>query len=237
MKNFTIGLGLASVALLVATGCGDKTTNPSGGQTIDPADFVSTIDNPYLPLAPGTVFHYEGTGDGNPEINTVRVTHLTKLILGVTCVVVADTVLAGGELAEATADWYAQDRDGNVWYFGEDSKQYQGGVVVGTEGSWEAGVDGARAGIVMEAHPRVGDSYRQEYLKDVAEDQAQVLALSASVTVPFGSYANCLQTKEWSRLEPGVVEDKYYAQSVGVLKAVTVEGGSDHSELVSITTE
>jgi hypothetical protein len=237
MRSFTILLASLSVSLLAATGCGEKTTKPPGGQAIDPADFVTTIDNPYMPLTPGTVFHYEGAGGGIPELNAVHVTRRTKLILGVTCVVVADTVLADGSLTEATADWYAQDRDGNVWYFGEDSKQYENGVLVGTEGSWEAGVDGARAGIVMEAHPRVGDSYRQEYLKDVAEDQAQVLGLSASVTVPFGSYENCLRTKEWSRLEPGVVEEKYYAQSVGVLKAVTVEGGSDHSELVSVTTE
>jgi hypothetical protein len=237
MKFYTVVLVLASAALALATGCGDKSTAPVWEPTIDPAHFVAVIDNPYFPLTPGTVMRYEGSSGGHAEINTVHVTRQTRLIMGVTCVVVADTVLADGELAEATADWYAQDRDGTVWYFGEDSKEYENGVVVSTEGSWEGGVAGAQPGIVMKAHPRVGDSYRQEYLEDEAEDRAQVLSLNESITVPYGPYSGCLKTKEWTRLEPGISENKYYAATVGMLKSVMVEGGSDQIELVSVTTE
>jgi hypothetical protein len=221
-------LGLSGLA-----GCsGSSTTGPS----VDPADFVATIDNPYLPLAPGTVFLYEGPSGGQPEVNKVVVTHETRSILGVACVVVADSVKVNGELVEATLDWYAQDKDGNVWYFGENSKEYENGVVVSTEGSWLAGVDGAEPGYVMLANPDVGHSYRQEYYRGEAEDMAQVLGLDESITVPYGSFQDCLETKEWTPLEPGVSEHKYYAAGVGMLSAQSV-GGSDHSDLVSVSTK
>jgi hypothetical protein len=235
MKRVALLVASASLTWLAGTGCHHASTAPIYSPHIDPANFVAAIDNPLLPFTPGTVLRYEGTSGGEPQVNTVTVTHETRGIIGVTCVVVADSVFTGVQLVEATLDWYAQDRDGNVWYFGEDSKEYQNGVLVSTEGSWLAGVDGAKPGIVMEADPKVGDSYRQEYQKDVAEDQAQVLSLGEQVTVPFGSYAQCPETKEWTRLEPGVVEHKYYARSVGMLKSVMVAGGSDQSELVSVT--
>jgi len=203
---------------------------------IDPANFVTVVDNPYLPLTPGTLYVYEGvSADGN-ERNEVNVTSETRTILGVTCVVVKDTVLLNGELVEATLDWYAQDKDGNVWYFGEDSKEYSGGVVVSTEGSWEAGVDGAQPGIVMKAHPAVGDKYRQEYYKDQAEDMAEVLALNTSANVTYGSFTNCTETKEWTPLERGVVENKYYAPGIGVVLEQMVKGGTDRMQLVQIIT-
>jgi len=231
-----VALGMCvALVMLVLAGCGEKATEPKYEVTINPADFVAVIDNTYLPLTPGTIFIYQGTKDGLPETNKVFVTNETKVILGVTCVVVKDTVLVDGRLAEATLDWYGQDKDGNVWYFGEDSKDYENGVVVSTAGSWEAGVDGALPGLTMLAHPDVGHSYRQEYLKGVAEDKAQVQSLSGSVTVPYGSFTGCLETKEWTALEPGVVEYKYYGTGVGMLKAVMVVGGDDRSELVSVT--
>ena len=169
MRHAWIPLSLMLLASFLPVGCGSrKSTNATEPPVIDPANFVSVISNPYLPLTPGTVFRYEGTTDGRPEVNTVRVTHQTKRLLGVFCVVVADSVWVEEKLEEVTADWYAQDKDGNVWYFGEDSKAYENGQVVSTEGSWEAGVDGAQPGYVMKANPQVGESYRQEYYEDEA---------------------------------------------------------------------
>jgi hypothetical protein len=190
--------------------------------TIDPADFTTKIDNPNFTLTPGTTFVYEGTTENGFEHDEVTVTSDTKTILGVTCVVVKDTVTADGELIEDTLDWYAQDKQGNVWYFGENAKQYAGGLIVGIEGSWEAGVNGAQPGIVMEANPKVGDIYRQEFAPGEAEDMAEVLSLTEPTTVPFGSYPNCLMTKEFSGLEPDVTEHKFYANGVGFIKSIDV---------------
>jgi hypothetical protein len=201
---------------------------------ITPSDFVSVVDNEFFPLTPGTVYTFEGvSADGN-EHNEVNVTNETKVILGVTCVVVRDIVWVNGEVAESTLDWYAQDKHGNVWYFGEDSKEYSGGVVVSTEGSWEAGVDGAKPGIVMKGNPVVGETYRQEYLKGEAEDMAEAVATNVSVTITYGSFTGCLQTKDWTPLEKGVAENKYFAPGIGLLLEQMVEGGTDRMELVSI---
>jgi hypothetical protein len=167
----------------------------------------------------------------------VIVTHETKLIQGIPCVVVNDSVVQDGQLIEKTIDWYAQDKDGNVWYYGEDVKEYENGVLVSTEGSWEAGVNGAQAGIIMEAHPQVGDTYRQENAPNVAEDMAQVLRLTESVTVPYGSYTNVLVTKDWTPLEPDVVDNVYYAPGVGMIQSVAVQGPEEQIKLVSIKTE
>jgi hypothetical protein len=202
--------------------------------TITPADFSATIDNPYLPLEPGTTFIYEGrSGDGASRVE-VTVTSETRVVMGVTCVVVRDQAFVDDVLVEDTFDWYAEDKEGNVWYFGEDTKEYENGTVVSTQGSWEAGVNGAVPGVIMKAHPQVGDSYQQEYLKGEAEDMAEVLALGDSATVPYGSFQNVLRTREWTPLEPGVAEEKLYAPGVGLIKAETVEGGSDVEELVEI---
>jgi len=200
--------------------------------TIDPANFVVAVTNPYFPLVPGTTFHYRA----EEEEIAVTVTHDTKVILGVTCTVVHDVVMVDGEITEDTFDWYAQDVDGNVWYFGEDTKAFEDGHV-STEGSWEAGVDNAKPGIIMKAHPQVGDAYRQEYLAGVAEDRAEVLSLTESVTVPAGSFDNCLKTKDFTDLEPNNVENKFFCPDVGQVLTVTVQGGSDREELLSITHE
>jgi len=203
--------------------------------TVDSSGFVPTIDNPYLPLTPGTTLFYRGETEDGSERGEVYITRDTREVLGVACTVVRDRVWdEDDELVEETYDWYAQDRDGNVWYFGEDSKEYDGGVPVSTAGSWEAGVDGAEAGIIMKASPQIGDSYRQEYLKGEAEDMAEVLGLDGSVSVPYGVFDGCIVAREWTPLEPGVMEHKYYARGVGEVLAVTVEGGSERWELVDM---
>jgi hypothetical protein len=202
--------------------------------TIDAANFVSTVDNPYFPLVPGTVLTYEGSSDGEREIVTIHVTHDTKEILGVTCIVVRDTVEVSGELSEDTFDWYAQDVDGNVWYMGEDTKEYENGEVTSTEGSWQAGVDGALPGVIMPAHPEIGLAYTQEHYAGEAEDKGRIVALGERVTVPFGSFADVVVTEDWTPLEPAVREHKSYAPGIGVVFEELVRGGEGVLRLVDV---
>jgi hypothetical protein len=202
---------------------------------IDPADFVASIDNPYLPLEPGTTLVYEGQSDGEKETDTIVVTDKTKEILGITCTVVKDVVTVDGVIAEKTLDWFAQDRYGNVWYFGEISKEYEDGKFAGLEGSWEAGVDGAQPGIVMLGDPEVGDEYRQEYYAGEAEDFGKVVQLDASVEVPYGSFDNVLITEDWNPLEPKVLENKYYAKGIGVVFEEAVKGANEELKLIEVT--
>ena len=192
----------------------------------------TVVDNPYFPLKPGTTSIYEGTEDDDKIRVEEFVTDDTRLIMGVPCVVVRVTEWINGELVEDTLDWYAQDNDGNVWYFGEDSRDYEDGELVGTEGSWEAGVDGAKAGLIMKAEPRVGDAYRQEYYKGETEDMGEVIDLNGSATVPYGSFDGLVVITEWTPLEPGVIEHDYYALGVGPVLEVVVKGGSERLELV-----
>ena len=147
----------------------------------------------------------------------MSVTHQTKKVMGVECVVVDDRAWEDGKLIEKTYDWFAQDKEGSVWYFGEDTKEYENGKVVSTKGSWEAGVDGAKPGIIMQADPKVGQSYHQEYYKGEAEDMAKVQSLNASVRVPYGSFDRVLVTREWTPLQPVFYEKKYYVRGVGPL--------------------
>ena len=190
----------------------------------DPQNFVRDVDNRFFPLPPGTRFVSEGEEDGEAEINVTLVTHDRKEILGVSAVVVLDRVLVDGEVKEKTFDWYAQDRDGNVWYLGEDTKEFEDGKVVSTAGSWEAGKNGAVAGIIMPAHPQVGQHYFQEFFRGEAEDQARVVARGLDVTVPFGTFHNCIKTVEFTRLEPGVKEAKFYCPGVGFVRAKGILG-------------
>jgi hypothetical protein len=203
--------------------------------SIDPANFVGTIGNPFFPLTPGKTFVYEGETAQGHEHDEFAVTCNTKMILGVTCIEVHDTVHLAGDLTEDTLDWFAQDKDGNVWYFGENSKQLAGGLFLGVEGSWIGGVDGAQPGIVMKAHPAIGDFYRQEYLLGVAEDMAEVVSLTDTAMVPFppGMFSNVLKTKETSPLEPDASENKYYAMGVGNILTVDLVTG-EKSELTQI---
>lgn len=200
---------------------------------IDPAAFVETIDNPYMPFLPGSRWVYEGTSGGEEEHIEVVVTDERREVMGVSTVVVRDTVTIGGELVEDTYDWFAQDAEGNVWYFGEEVEDYENGEVVSTAGSWEAGVGGALPGIVMPAHPTVGDSFRQEYLQGEAEDMFEILATDGSIEVPYSDLTGVVSTEDWSPLEPEVIEVKYYAPGVGLVAEEHTAGGDGQATLVS----
>jgi hypothetical protein len=202
---------------------------------IDPADFTSEITNPYFPLTPGTTFVYEGTSEGKAELTTAKVTSETRPILGVHCLIVHDVVEHTGVVVEDTFDWYAQDKDGNVWYFGEDTRELDArGRVKTTEGSWEAGQDGAKPGIVMTAHPTIGDSYRQEYRKGVAEDRGRIIQAGETRTTPTGSYDNVVVVAERTRLEPKILEHKEYAPGIGLITENVVKGANEASHLARI---
>lgn len=200
---------------------------------IHPDRFGAVIDNPYWPLTPGTTFIYEGLTQGGLERVEVTVTRNTRKIMGVTCVEVRDIVTLKGEVIEDTLDWYAQDLDGNVWYFGENVKDYEDGLIVSLEGSFTAGVDGAQPGIIMLAQPKAGDAYRQEFDLGNAEDLGEVLSLTESVVVPFGSFDDCLQTRDFTPMEPDALEHKFYAPGVGQVLTVNVETG-ERVELIDI---
>ena len=230
---------IAFIAIVVAAaGCGggSSTALPQVAEPskLDPADFTTAIDNPYWPMAPGDRLIYRETGDEGAERRVVvTVTSDTKTIMGIEARVVHDIVSENGSVVEDTFDWYAQDADGNLWYLGEDTKEYENGKLKTTEGSWEAGVDGAEPGIILPAHPEPGLSYREEYYKGHAEDGASVLTLDAHAKVPYGTYDDLLQTRNYSGIEPDVVEEKFYAQGVGPVLEVTISGGTGRAELVS----
>jgi hypothetical protein len=232
----------ASLAVvLLVSGC--ATAAPSErnlaalveGETYAPAIDLANFDNPiindYFPLQPGFAWVYEG-GDERVE---VTVTDRTKVIMGVTTNVITDKVFVDGQLQEDTVDWYAADDFGNVWYFGEQTAEYENGAITSTEGSWEAGVDGALPGIIMLADPRVGDVYRQEFYEGQAEDVAKVFELDQSITVPANSFDRILVTEEWSLLTPDVHERKWYAPGTGVVFEETVKGGTGTLSLIDGT--
>lgn len=224
-----------TIALTAVVGVHPAATKPKASAyapTIDAANFQSTVDNPYFPLVPGTVFHYSEKSGGKTLDNELTVLAEPKVILGVSCVVVHDVLRNKDAIVEDTFDWYAQDKQGNVWYFGEATKEYLPYGRVSDEGSWEAGVGGAQPGLVMAATPAVGGPYRQEYLRGKAEDMAQVVALGESVTVPYGTFTNCVRTKDWSMLEAGS-EFKWYAKGVGFVRSQST--GKELVELVSVT--
>jgi hypothetical protein len=202
---------------------------------IDPANFVATIDNPYLPLAPGSVWEYEGTSEDGTERVVVEVTDETREVMGVTATVVRDRVYVGDELVEDTDDWFAQDADGNVWYFGEEVENFEDGQLEDTDGSWEAGVDGALPGIVMPADPQVGDAFRQEFYEGEAEDMFEILAVDGERSVPAGDFSDALVTEDWNPLEPDVVEQKTYAPGVGLIYEEKTVGGEEFVELIEYT--
>lgn len=226
---------------LLGSGCGEPAAGPAasapsdevidpgdGGQyapAIDAANFVDTVDNPYFPLAAGSRWVYDGTSDGEAEQVVVVVTGERRTILGISATVVRDTVTIAGEVVEDTYDWFAQDRDGNVWYLGEAVQDFENGQVISTAGSWEAGVDGAYPGIVMKADPKVGDAYRQEYYRGEAEDLGEVIEVGADRVV----------TQDWNPLEPDVVERKTYERGVGLVGEEKVRGAEGAMTLTSFT--
>jgi hypothetical protein len=230
-------LGAVPSTEVAAATCPIELPQGSEPVTLDPADFVAQIDNPYWPMAPGSRWTYrESDPRGNAQDVTVTVTTRTRQIIGIDATVVHDKVTEDGELVENTFDWYAQDSCGNVWYMGENTKEYEDGKLVSTEGSWEAGVDGAQPGVIVPAEPAVGMTYRQEFLAGEAEDAAAVLSLDEQAGVPFGHFDNVLLTKEFTPLEPRVLEYKLYAQGVGPVLAVAVSGGTDREALITFGT-
>ena len=234
--------GAVAAALLALVVAGASAAGlPRGAEpaALNPADFTTTIDNPWWPMRPGSRWVYRETApDGTRQRVVVTVTRRTRLIAnGVTARVVRDVVTEDGEPVEVTDDWYAQDRAGNVWYLGEATTEYENGRPVSTEGSFEAGVDGAQAGVIMPARPRPGLAYRQEYYAGEAEDRAVVLSLRERVEVPFGHFGpgRVLMTRDLDALRPRVQELKFYARGVGPVMAIGVSGGSDREELVRYT--
>jgi hypothetical protein len=200
-----------------------------------PSSFVSAVDHPYMPLTPGTTFVYKGKLDRVAAKDVFTVTDQTKTIQGVVTTVVRDQVFTKGRLSEDTLDWFAQDADGNVWYFGEDTRQLdKNGNVISTEGSWQAGESGNRAGIFLPAAPAVGQTFKAEDAPGVAEDCTEIADLHASVESRFVSSSDSLKTREFSLLEPGVVDNKYYVRGIGLVREQTIQGGTDVLELVSV---
>jgi hypothetical protein len=199
---------------------------------IDPANFTHVVSNSYFALVPGTTLTYLEEDGREKRENRFTVTRQTKTVMAVKCLVVHDTVTLDGVLAEETFEYYAQDKQGAVWLFGESSKEFKSFGRVDTSSSWEAGVQGAQPGIVMPARPKVGDRYRQQYHANVAEDIGQIIALNESVTVPSGTYGGCIKTREWSMLESGTSK-KWYAKGVGLVRAESTDG--EVSTLISVT--
>jgi hypothetical protein len=242
MDRKLAGVGVALMLLVggvqggmatAAVACPRQLPQGSEPVTLDPADFVARIDNQYLPFPRGARWVYRETDpQGSRQKVTVTVTTRRKTILGIDATVVHDVVTERGHLVENTFDWYAQDTCGNVWYLGENTKEYENGKVVSTAGSWQAGVDGAQAGVVMPADLQVGLTYRQEYYAGEAEDAAAILSLTEQAQVPFGHFRDVLLTKETTPLEPRLLEYKLYAKGIGVVLAVSVSGGSDREDLI-----
>jgi hypothetical protein len=209
--------------------------------TVNPADYTdgsghpNAIDNPYFPLLPGTTWTYDGSKEGKALHDVMTVTSDTKTIMGVTIRVVRDTAWEDGVLNENTFDYYAQDDAGNVWYFGEDTTEFdENGNPETTEGSWQAGDGPNLPGILMLAQPRAGQTYRQEYGPGVAVDMGTVINLHRHVTEPAGSYRNVVETKEYSCIEKGI-DHKMYAPGVGLISELALANGQEWINLVSVT--
>lgn len=224
--------GVASVGKL------PPETGPGYRVDVTPGNFPTptTIDNPYYPLTPGTRHVYEGTGADGPEQIVKEILRETKTIMGVKTVVMHDYVTRNGKLYEDTYDWFAQDKDGNVWYFGEATKKLDDktGQLTSTAGAWEAGVKGAQPGIVMKAKPAVGQSFFQEYAKGEAEDQADVIKVGETVTTKAGTYSDTFRTKDYTALDTSAVENKLYARGIGFVFVEHVVGPPGKIELVHI---
>jgi hypothetical protein len=250
MRATRFTIGFAVLAGLASAGCGSGSSGsqstaasaaglaPIHGKyapSVDAANFVATVDNKYWPLAPGTTLHYEGTRGNTPQTDDVVITRRTVRILGIACTVVRDIVSEHGRAVERTFDYYAQDKQGNVWYLGEDSFERKHGRFVKADDSWRSGVDGAKPGIIMPADPRPGESYRQEYYPPgEALDQARVLGVRGPVEVPYGKFDHALVTSEFSPLEPQT-EEKYYVAGVGEILERVVKGHHEEFRLVRVT--
>jgi hypothetical protein len=218
---------VAVVALVLAT--------PAGGIPA-PSQFVQRVDNPWFPLTPGSVYVYRGAMDGKSARSVVKVTYRTKTILGVVCVGVENRLYLGGRPAERTTGWYAQDRKGNVWFFGETTAELDGqGSVISTAGSWEAGVNRAVAGVFMRASPKVGQTERPVYLRGEVQDRSRVVSLHGKADTPYVAARDALVTEEWTPLEPDLLELKVYVRGIGLVAAGSADDDETRIELVSFT--
>jgi hypothetical protein len=224
---------LALLGCLFLTGA--AAAAPSSRQALDPRNFVARVTNPWFPLKPGTTWIYQGIKDGKPTRDIVTVTGRTRLISGVRATEVSDRLYENGRLEERTSDWYAQDKQGNVWYLGEATEELDAnGRVTSREGSWLTGVGGAKAGIYITGHPQVGQSHRQEYYKGHANDHFQIVSLATTVHVPYISSNTALLTKEWTPLEPGVLDHKYYIRGIGTVLETSIKGPKEINQLVAL---
>ncbi len=249
-KPLVIGLAIVaaagSLAVYSVAGAGaakgpNGSNLPQGGEPVnlDPADFSTKIDNRYWPMKPGNRWVYRELDGNDKQRVVVKVTNKTKTIAnGIEARVVRDVVtdVGSGDPVEITDDWYAQDSKGNLWYLGEETAEYKNGEVVSTAGSWEAGVDGAQAGVILPANPKVGMTYRQEFLKGEAEDQARILSIDEQAEVPAGHFpSNVLLTKDYTPLHPEILEYKLYAPNVGPVLVLDVSGAAGREELVKFS--
>jgi hypothetical protein len=243
-KKLSAGVGLAALvgttAVLWAPWASSTPDGPSACGTtyapvLDPAHFVSVVDNPYFPLPVGRKLVYTGTKDGQSQIDTIMVTDQTKVILGITATVVRDVARHHGDLLEKTFDYYAQDDKGTVWYLGEDTTAFLPNGKTDTSGSFQAGVGGAQPGIIMEANPQIPDAYRQECFAGEAEDTAWVVATDGSTKVDYGNLHQVLTTLEATRVEPGAYDEKIYGPGIGIVRERALTGTSEFAQLVSVS--
>ncbi|MFI6661423.1 hypothetical protein ACIBL8_38530 [Streptomyces sp. NPDC050523] len=230
-RALALTVAAGCTATVVLTACSTSPGRPQSRSAATmpspaPRSFSATVDNPWFPLPPGRTLVYRGTKDGAQTTEHLTATRDIQKITGVPCRVVEDRLYTGRRLTETTRDYYAQDAAGNVWYFGEDTAELDAhGNILSTEGTWHAGRDGARPGIFLPARPAPGTSGQQEHYPGQAEDRFQVLDLTSRVSVPYKTFTGALHTKEWTPLEPGVVDNKYYVKGIGTVKEITVKGG------------
>jgi hypothetical protein len=237
MRRRTVTAGVALLAVLAVAWAwgGAASARPHAQATRAAGGFSPNVTNPWFPLKPGTTLVYRGTKDEQRAVDYVTVSHQTQRINGVPCRVVLDRLFLSGYLAETTRDYYTQDRGGTVWYYGEDTAELdRHGNLLSTEGTWHTGTDGARPGIFMPAKPRVGASYRQEFYAGHAEDHFQILDLSTPVSVPYRHFKRAMLTKEWTPLEPDVLDHKYYVRGLGEVREVAVKGPREELVLVAV---
>jgi len=227
-------LAVAAIAALWASSAA-ASARTTIAPVFDPNNFVAVVDNPYYPLPVGRTLVYSGIKDGQTQRDTVTVTNQTKVILGVTATVVSDIADHNAAILERTSDWYAQDKQGNVWYLGEDTVHFLAHGKADTSGSWEAGVNGAVPGIIMEANPQIPDAYRQELLAGEAEDTAWIVDRGTTIRVPYGRVANVLTTLEATRLEPGAYDQKVYGPGIGIVLEQSLSGDPEYAKLESVT--
>ena len=225
MKKHVFISTLSTIAVI-----GIIASSAGAGKAIDPANFGGAIDNPWFPLKPGTVLTYKGTKDGTPATLVVTVMDKMKTVDGVDCVEVEELVSLAGKPADKTIGYYAQDKDGSVWTFGEDVQELNAkGKVTKVEG-WHAGIDGATPGMVMEAVPTKGHTLVNQF----TNDRSEVVSLAKPVKTPFGNYKDALMTKEWRPDEPDVLVNKYYVRDVGTVRDVAVKGDNEEFLLVDV---